>query len=113
MQKLCLQYQNEKNLDNGELILLNFRSLLLDIVQKSLQKNLNYAEIKTFTSDIHMPALKVSNGGLTIRLIINTDEALVCKLPLYSAGPVFSAVADLPLVAKSKLLKVKQLNGYY
>ena len=43
-----------------------------------------------------MPAIKVSNGGLTIRLILNTDGALVCKSPPYSAWPVFLAVADLP-----------------
>ena len=59
------------------------------MVQKSLQEILNYAEIKTLTNDIHMPALKVSNGGLTIRLIINTDGALVSSRHLTLPGQCF------------------------
>ena len=46
--------------------------------------------------DIKKPDLKVVDSHLNIRLIINTDGALVCNSPPYSAWPVFTAIADLP-----------------
>ena len=173
-QMLCLRYQHKKQtLENGELILLNFRSLLLDIVKTSLEDMMIYAENKCSDEDLVMPTLKISNRRIKLRLILNTDGAVVCKSPPLSAWPVFFAFADLPpkkrqafrnivlvslfvgtgypdfdailkhvkrecavvetisfnneniavsfepilfvadLLAKSKVLKMKQFNGYY
>ena len=43
-----------------------------------------------------MPKLQNSNNQLSVRLILNTDGANVCKSPATSAWPLFIAVADLP-----------------
>ena len=173
-QMLCLRYQHTKQtLENGELILLNFRSLLLDIVKTSLEDMLIYAENKCSDEDLVMPTLKISNRRIKLRLILKTDGAVKCKSPPLSAWLVFFAFADLPpkkrqafrnivlvslfvgtgypdfdailkhvkrecavvetisfknenipvsfepilfvadLLAKSKVLKMKQFNGYY
>ena len=96
-QMLCLRYQHTKQtLENGELILLNFRSLLLDIVKTSLEDMMIYAENKCSDEDLVMPTLKISNRRIKLRLILNTDGAVVCKSPPLSAWPVFFAFADLP-----------------
>ena len=86
LQMLCLRYQHTKQtLENGELILFNFRSLLLDTVKTSLEDMLNYAEKKCSDEDLVMPTLKISNRRIKLRLILNTDGAVVCKSPPLSA----------------------------
>ena len=43
-----------------------------------------------------MPDLQIVDGKILIRLIVNTDGALVAKSPPSSAWPLFIAVANLP-----------------
>ena len=96
-QEVCQQYQSSKKVSpNGELILLNFRSLLMDIVIKSLPDMLLYARSKDVNEDILLPELKITDGKLSIRLLVNTDGAVVSKSPVLSAWPLFLAIADLP-----------------
>ena len=170
----CSKYQSSKqSSENGELILLNFRPLLIDILNDSLPDILNYAVNKPEKQDISMPKFRIAENRISVRLIVNTDGATVSKTPVTSAWPLFFAVADLPpkkrqlfknivlgalfvgtgypdfdvvfehvrnqlsvtekvhfnendiavsfepilliadLIAKSKVLKMKQCNGYY
>ena len=53
-------------------------------------------ETKNIAEDIFMPDLQIVDGKILIRLIVNTDGALVAKYPPSSAWPLFIAVADLP-----------------
>ena len=173
-ENFCAKYQSSKqSFHNGELILLSFRPLLLNILRDSLADIFKYAEDKEDGKDILMPKLRIEKQRLKIRLIVNTDGANVCKTPMASAWPMFFAIADLPpkqrqlfknlvlgalfvgagypdfdvvfehvqkelsvdeeiefkgacvsvtfepilfvadLIAKSKVLKMKQCNGYY
>ena len=93
----CTLYQSSKqSLDNGELILLNFRPLLIDIVKNALPEMLMYAEEKDSSRDILMPTFCITEQRqINVRLIVNTDGANVCKTPITSAWPLFLAVADL------------------
>ena len=93
----CTLYQSSKqSFDNGELILLNFRPLLIDIVKNALPEMLKYAEEKDSSRDILMPTFCITEQrGINVRLIVNTDGANVCKTPITSAWPLFLAVADL------------------
>ena len=94
---LCTLYQfSKQSLNNGELILLNFRPLLNDIVNNSLPEMLKYAEEKDSSRDILMPTFSITEQRrINVRLIVNTDGANVCKTPITSAWPLFLAVADL------------------
>ena len=80
----------------GEIILIKFRSLLMEIVVKSINEMLSYSRSRSNTEDIFMPELKVVDGKVSKRLILNTDGALVAKSPISTAWPLFIAVADLP-----------------
>ena len=93
----CSLYQSSKqSLNNGELILLNFRPLLIDIVKNTLPEMLKYAEEKDSSRDILMPTFCITEQRrINVRLIVNTDGANVCKTPITSAWPLFLAVADL------------------
>ena len=97
IEDFCTLYQSSKqSLDNGELILLNFRPLLIDIVKNALPEMLKYAEEKDSSCDILMPTFCITEQRrIDVRLIVNTDGANVCKTPITSAWPLFLAVADL------------------
>ena len=96
-QMLCLSYQHTKQtLGNCELILLNFRFLLLDIFKTSLEDMLIYAENKCSDEDLDMPTLEISDRRIKLRLILNTDRAVVRKSPPLSAWAVFFAFVELP-----------------
>ena len=43
-----------------------------------------------------MPKLEIIERQVTIRLILNSDEALVSKSPPKTAWPLLIAIADLP-----------------
>ena len=90
-------YQDEKiTLENGELIVVKFRQLLVDIVEEHIDEMLFYAANKTFNEDLHMPEFRIIGNKLTVRLIVNTDGANVSKSPVTLAWPLFISVADLP-----------------
>ena len=94
----CSSYQSDRTLfEKGELILLNFRPLLVDIVKNSLSEMFEYAEKKLTTRDTLMPKFAMNDQReVIVRLIVNTDEAAVCKTPTSSVWPLFFAIADLP-----------------
>ena len=90
-------YQDEKiTLENGELIVVKFRQLLVDIVEEHIDEMLFYAANKTFNEDLHMPEFRIIGNKLTVRLIVNKNGANVSKSPVTSAWPLFISVADLP-----------------
>ena len=93
----CTFYQSSKqSLNNDKLILLNFRPLLIDIVENALPEMLKYAEEQDSSRDILMPTFSITEQRrINVRLIVNTDGANVCKTPITSAWPLFLAVADL------------------
>ena len=96
-ENICAKYQSSKqSFHNGELILLSFRPLLLNILRDSLADIFKYAKDKEDGKDILMPKLRIEKQRLKIRLIVNTDGANVCKTPMASAWPMFFAIADLP-----------------
>ena len=68
----CTLYQSSKqSLNNGELILLNFRPLLMDIVKNSLPEMLKYAEEKDSSRDILMPTVSITEQRqINVRLIM-------------------------------------------
>ena len=66
---------------------------------------LSYSRNKNIAEDIFMPDLQIVDGKILIRLIVNTDGALVAKSPPSSAWPLFIAVADLP-PRKDRLFKI-------
>ena len=68
----------------------------MDIVIKSLPDMLLYARSKDVNEDILLPELKITDGKLSIRLLVNTYGAVVSKSPVLSAWPLFLAIADLP-----------------
>ena len=76
---------------------LNFCALLIQIGEKSLDEIIMYAETKIELIDVIMAKLQISHTQLSVRLILNTDGANVCKSSATSAWPLFIAVADLPL----------------
>ena len=84
------------SVDSGEIILIKFRPQLNEIVLNSLSKMLSYSRNKNIAEDIFMPDLQIVDGKIFIRLIVNTDGALVAKSLPSSAWPLFIAVADLP-----------------
>ena len=93
----CSKYQSSKqSSENGELILLNFRPLLIDILNDSLPDILNYAVNKPEMQDISMPKFRIAENRISVRLNVNTDGATASKTTVTSAGPLFFAVADLP-----------------
>ena len=96
-EEFCTLYQSSKqSLNNGELILLNFRPLLIDIIENALPEMLKYAEEKDSSRDILMPTFSITEQRrINVRLIVNSDGANVCKTPITSAWPLFLAVADL------------------
>ena len=76
--------------------MLNFRPLLIDILNDSLPDILNYAANKPQEQDISMPKFRIAENRISVRLIVNTDGTTVSKTPVTSACPLFFAVADLP-----------------
>ena len=68
----------------------------MDIVIKSLPDMLLYARSKDVNEDILLPELKITDGKVSISLLVNTDGAVVSKSPVLSAWPLFLAIADLP-----------------
>ena len=94
----CSSYQCDRTLvEKGELILMIFRPLLVDIVKTSLSEMFEYAEKKLTTRDILMPKFAMNDQReVIVRLIVNTDGTAVCKTPTTSAWPLFFAIADLP-----------------
>ena len=84
------------SVDSGEIILIKFCPQLNEIVLNSLSEMLSYSRNKNIAEDIFMPDLQIVDGKILVRLIVNTDGALVAKSPPSSAWPLFIAVADLP-----------------
>ena len=84
------------SVDSGEIILIKFRPQLIEIVLNSLSEMLSYSRNKNIAEDIFMPDLQIVDGKILIRLIVNTDGALVAKSHPSSFWPLFIAVADLP-----------------
>ena len=68
----------------------------MDIVIKSLPNMLLYARSKDVNEDILLPELKITDGKVSMSLLVNTDGAVVSKSPVLSAWPLFLAIADLP-----------------
>ena len=68
----------------------------MDIVINSLPDMLLYARSKDVNEDILLPELKITDGKVSIRLLVNTDGAVVSKSPVLSAWALFLAIADLP-----------------
>ena len=91
------KYQSSKQSSENlvELILLNFRPLLIDILNDSLPDILDYAANKPQEQDISTPKFCIAENRISVRLIVNTDGATVSKTPVTSAWPLFFAVADL------------------
>ena len=80
--EFCDRYQSEKIISsNGELILIKFRILLLDIVSRLLADIISYANEKISGEDILMPKFCINQDVATVRLLINTDGAAVSKSP--------------------------------
>ena len=96
-EEFCTLYQtNNQSPNNGELILLNFRLLLIDIVINALSEMLKYAEEEDSSRDFLMSTFCITQQRRkNVRLIVNTDDVNVCNKPITSAGPLFLAVADL------------------
>ena len=96
-EEFCTLYQSSiQSFNNGELILLNFRPLLIDIIENTLPEMLKYAEEKDSSRDSLMQTFSITEQRrINVRLIVNTDGANVCKTPITSAWPLFLAVADL------------------
>ena len=96
-EEICTLYQsNNQSPNNGELILLNVRPLLIDIVNNALPEMLKYAEEKGSSRDFLMPTFCITEQRrINVRLIVNTDDVNVCETPITSAWPLFLAVADL------------------
>ena len=88
-------FSRKLSVDSGEIILIKFRPQLIEIVLITLSEMLSYSRNKNI-EDIFMPDLQIVDGKILVRLIVNTDGALVAKSPLSSAWPLFIAVADLP-----------------
>ena len=104
VQEACLSYQkNGKISENGELILVDFFGLLKKLIVKNLSLIIDYAEVQKKDESILMPKLSLDNNELIIRLILNSDGAVVSKSPSTSAWPVLIAIADLPPSSDSYL----------
>ena len=87
-------FSRKLSVDSGEIILIKFRPQLNEIVLNSLSEMLSYSRNKNIAEYIFMPD-QIVDGKILIRLIVNTDGALVAKSPQSSAWPLFIAVADL------------------
>ena len=97
LQEVCLRYfENRVVTCNGEVVLVNFYQLIKDIVVNNIRSIFQYAETKEDEKDIMKPKLSIVDKELTIRLILNSDGAVVAKTPSTSVWPVLIAIADLP-----------------
>ena len=97
LQEVCLRYyENRVVTSNGEVVLVNFYQSIKDIVVNNIRSIFQYAETKEDEKDIMMPKPSIVDNELTIRLILNSDGAVVAKTPSTSAWPVLIAIADLP-----------------
>ena len=77
-----------------ELILVDFFWLQKKLIVKSLCSINDYAEVQKQDEDFLMPKLSLDNNELIIRLILNSNGAVVSKSSLTSAWPVLIAIAD-------------------
>ena len=97
---------SKKIIDEGEIVFLNFRVTLCEIVEQNFSKIVSYAENKISGTDIRLPQLKIDNDFVEIRLVINCDGASVSKSPATSAWPLFIAIADLPPILRQSFKNI-------
>ena len=98
--------------DNGELICLNFFTQLKSIVDRNLEHILKYSLDRQEREDLKLEPL-IKEKFLRIRLLMNTDGAVVLESATESAYPVWLALADLPPILRSKFENIVLCSLWY
>ena len=98
--------------DNGELICLNFFTQLKSIVDRNLEHILKYSLDRQETEDLKLEPL-IKEKILRIRLLMNTDGAVVLESATESAYPVWLALANLPPILRSKFENIVLCSLWY
>ena len=88
--------------ENGQLIRLRFLKQIRAVVYRNLKQIFEYNSKRDSTSDMTLQSL-VKDNKIKIKLILNTDDAVVQKSACESASPVCLAIADLPLFCAQSL----------
>ena len=90
-----------RGIQNDELICIRLFKQLRCIIERNIQNIFQYSNKRDPTKDIKVKRL-VKGNNLRVRLILNTDGAIVRNSVSESAYTVWVAIADLPPVLRSK-----------
>ena len=98
--------------DNGELICLHFFEHLRSVVEKNHEHILRYSSTREQYKDLNLEPV-LEGDCMRLRLIVNTDGAIVRDSANESAYPVWVALADLPPILRSKYENIVFCSVWY